>query len=603
MTFTLGLSSFYHDSAACLLKEAEIVAAAQEERFTRVKHDASFPINAARYCCNEVGINFSDIDLVGYYEIPKLKLDRLTKTFEHYVPLGFDAFLNAMSNLVGDKANVKNVIHTLFPNACIHFNEHHQSHAMSAYYPSPFDNSAILTIDGVGEWATTTVSHGIGNELNILKELHFPHSLGLLYSAFTAFTGFRVNSGEYKVMGLAPYGEAKYAQKIFDELIDIKDDGSIRLNMEYFSFPYCTEMTNDKFANLFGGPSRQPEAELTQREMDLARSVQVVVEETVQRMASHAFEITKSQNLCLAGGVALNCVSNGKLLKSELFKNIWIQPASGDAGGALGAAFGAYFKNNKPKRFADKNDSMKGSYLGPNYSEKQISEFLRVKSIKHVHLGDSKLFPKVAEIIAAENVVGWFQGRMEFGPRALGNRSILGDPRSCRMQEVMNLKIKYRESFRPFAPAVLAHKQAEWFDFDSESPYMLLVGDVLKKHHIDVASGKDLFGIEKLKVPRSSIPAVTHVDYSARVQSVDEKRNPPFYKLISEFENLTGVPILINTSFNVRGEPPVCSIEDAYTCFMRTEMDFLVMGNFILDKKEMSMKEVDHDWRKEFTLD
>ena len=603
MTYTIGLSAYYHDSAACILKNSEIVAAAQEERFTRVKHDASFPLRASMYCCKEAGINFSDIDLVGYYEIPKLKLDRLTKTFEHYVPLGFDAFSNAISKWVGGKGDVRNEIRNLFPNASIHFNEHHQSHAMSAYYPSPFDDSAILTIDGVGEWATTTVSHGIGNELNILKELHFPHSLGLLYSAFTAFTGFRVNSGEYKVMGLAPYGEAKYAKKIFDELIDIKEDGSLRLNMEYFSFPYCTEMTNDKFATLFGGSRRQPEAELTQREMDLARSVQVVVEEVVQRMAGHAFEVTKSQNLCLAGGVALNCVSNGKLLKSKIFKNIWIQPASGDAGGALGAAFGAYFKNNQRKRSAEKNDSMKGSFLGPKFSAREISEFLRVRSIKHIHLDDSKLFSKVAEIIAAENVVGWFQGRMEFGPRALGNRSILGDPRSCRMQEVMNLKIKYRESFRPFAPAVLAHKQAEWFDFDSESPYMLLVGDVLKKHHIDVASGKDLFGIEKLKVPRSSIPAVTHVDYSARVQSVDEKRNPPFFKLISEFENLTGVPILINTSFNVRGEPPVCSIEDAYTCFMRTEMDFLVMGNFILDKKEMNMEDVDDDWRKEFTLD
>ncbi len=603
MTYTLGLSAYYHDSAACILKNSEIVAAAQEERFTRIKHDAGFPLEAIRYCCQEAGITFSDINLVGYYEIPKLKLDRLTKTFEHYVPLGFDAFSNAISKWVGGKGDVRNEIRNLFPNASIHFNEHHQSHAMSAYYPSPFDDSAILTIDGVGEWATTTVSHGIGNELNILKELHFPHSLGLLYSAFTAFTGFRVNSGEYKVMGLAPYGEAKYAQKIFDELIDIKEDGSLRLNMQYFSFPYCTEMTNDKFANLFGGPGRQAESDLTQREMDLARSVQVVVEEVVQRMAGHAFEITKSQNLCLAGGVALNCVSNGKLLKSKIFKNIWIQPASGDAGGALGAAFGAYFKNNQRKRSAEKNDSMKGSFLGPKFSAREISEFLRVRSIKHIHLDDSNLFSKVAEIISAENVVGWFQGRMEFGPRALGNRSILGDPRSCRMQEVMNLKIKYRESFRPFAPAVLAHKQAEWFDFDSESPYMLLVGDILKKHHIDVASGKDLFGIEKLKVPRSSIPAVTHVDYSARVQSVDEKRNPLFYKLISEFENLTGVPILINTSFNVRGEPPVCSIEDAYTCFMRTEMDFLVMGNFILDKKEMNMEDVDHDWRKEFTLD
>ncbi len=603
MTYTLGLSAYYHDSAACILKNSEIVAAAQEERFTRIKHDAGFPLEAIRYCCQEAGITFSDINLVGYYEIPKLKLDRLTKTFEHYVPLGFDAFFNAMLKWVGGKSNVCDEISTLFPTASIQLNEHHQSHAMSAFYPSPFEDAAVLTIDGVGEWATTTISYGNSSNLNILKEIHFPHSLGLLYSAFTSFTGFRVNSGEYKVMGLAPYGEPKYAQTIFDELIDVKEDGSIRLNMEYFSFPYSNRMTNEKFAFLFDGPGRQAESDLTQREMDLARSVQVVVEEVVQKMASHALMLTGSKNLCLAGGVALNCVSNGKLLKEELFEKMWIQPASGDAGGALGAAFGAYFKNNKRKRSAEKNDSMKGSFLGPKFSAREISEFLRVKSIKHIHLDDSKLFPKVAEIIAAENVVGWFQGRMEFGPRALGNRSILGDPRSRRMQEVMNLKIKYRESFRPFAPAVLAHKQAEWFDFDSESPYMLLVGDILKKHHIEVDSGNDLFGIEKLKLPRSSIPAVTHVDYSARVQSVDEKRNPLFYKLISEFENLTGVPILINTSFNVRGEPPVCSIEDAYTCFMRTEMDFLVMGNFILDKKEMNMEDVDHDWRKEFTLD
>lgn len=603
MTYTLGLSAYYHDSAACILKNSEIISAAQEERFTRVKHDASFPHEAIRYCCHEAGISFSDISLVGYYEIPKLKFDRLVKTFEQYVPLGFDAFYDAMSMLVAGKNNVGSQISSLCPAASIHFNEHHLSHAMSAFYPSPFEDAAILTVDGVGEWATTTISHGNSNDLQILKEIHFPHSLGLLYSAFTSFTGFRVNSGEYKVMGLAPYGEPKYAQKIFDELIDVKEDGSIKLNMEYFSFPYSNRMTNEKFGSLFDGPGRQPESDLTQREMDLARSVQVVVEEVVKKMASHALELTGSKNLCLAGGVALNCVSNGKLLKEGLFENVWIQPASGDAGGAVGAAFGAYFESRKKVRNVEQNDSMKGSFLGPQFSAKEISEYLLLKDIKHEYLEDADLFPRVAEIISAENVVGWFQGRMEFGPRALGNRSILGDPRSCRMQEVMNLKIKYRESFRPFAPAVLAHKQAEWFDFEAESPYMLLVGGVLKKHHIDVGSDKGLFGIEKLKVPRSCIPAVTHVDYSARVQSVDKKRNPPFYRLISEFEKLTGVPILINTSFNVRGEPPVCSIEDAYNCFMRTEMDFLILGNFILDKKQMNIQDVDHNWRKEFTLD
>jgi carbamoyltransferase len=603
MIYTLGISSFYHDSAACLLKDAEIVAAAQEERFTRVKHDPSFPVESINYCCREAGIEFSEINSVGYYEIPSLKLDRMLKTFEHYSPFGSLAFHHAISKWIESKGEVSKIISSMFPGAKTHFNEHHESHAMSAFFASPFQKSAILTIDGVGEWATSSISVGIGNQINVLKELQFPHSLGLLYSAFTSFTGFRVNSGEYKVMGLAPYGEPKYVQMILDELIDLKEDGSIRLNMDYFSFPFSSRMTNEKFADLFGGPSRLAESELTQREMDLARSVQIVVEKVVQSMASHARDITGSCNLCLAGGVALNCVSNGKLLKSGIFDEIWVQPASGDAGGALGAAYGAYFNDNSRKRIVSSNDSMQGSFLGPQFDDSEISTFLESNLVNHQYFEESDVYGKVAAIIAEGNVVGWFQGRMEYGPRALGNRSILGDPRSQQMQEVMNLKIKYRESFRPFAPAVLAHKQSEWFDFDSESPYMLMVGDVLKKHQIDVDSDDGLFGIEKLKIPRSSIPAITHVDYSARVQSVDEERNPRFFKLISEFDAITGVPILINTSFNVRGEPPVCSIEDAYRCFMRTEMDFLVLGNFVLDKKEMEISDVDQSWRKEFTLD
>jgi carbamoyltransferase len=601
--YTLGISSFYHDSAACLLRDSEIVAAVQEERFTRIKHDSSFPIEAVKYCCRHEGIKFSQIDNVGYYEVPSLKFDRLLKTFEHYSPFGSKFFHYAISKWVGEKGNVDNKLSSMFPNSTIHYHEHHQSHAMSAFFPSPFEESAILTIDGVGEWATSTISHGHGNRVEMLKELQFPNSLGLMYSAFTSFTGFRVNSGEYKVMGLAPYGEPKYSERIFDKLIDLKDDGSISLNMDYFSFPYSNCMTNKKFAQLFDGPRRLAESDLTQREMDLACSVQVVVEEVVLRMARHARKLINSKNLCLAGGVALNCVSNGKLLKAGIYDEIWIQPAAGDAGGALGAAYGAYFKDGRQKRTVSLTDSMKGSFLGPKYDDDQIRSFLEKNSVKYQYLDDNQIFGKVAGIIAGGNVVGWFQERMEFGPRALGNRSILGDPRSGEMQEMMNLKIKYRESFRPFAPAILAHKQGEWFDFETESPYMLLVGDVLEKHRIESDSDDNLFGIDKLKVTRSSIPAVTHVDNSARVQSVDEERNPRFFKLITEFEKLTGVPILINTSFNVRGEPPVCSIEDAYLCFLRTEMDFLVLGNIILDKKDMTETDVDQDWRKEFTLD
>ena len=553
MTYTLGISALYHDSAACILKDSEIITAAQEERFTRIKHDASFPYNAIAYCCNELGISFDDINHVGYYENPELKFDRLIKTFEHYCPKGVDAFNQAITKWLSGKGNISSKILSMFPNASLHKNEHHESHAMSAFFPSPFKHSAILTIDGVGEWSTSTISYGNENCVNILKELRFPHSLGLLYSAFTSFTGFRVNSGEYKLMGLAPYGEPKYVSLIFDELLDLQDDGSFMLNMNYFSFPYSANMTNKRFQDLFDGPKRMSESVLTQREMDLARSIQVVVEEVVRRIAQHASTLTGCKNLCLAGGVALNCVSNGKLLKSNIFENIWIQPASGDAGGALGGAYGAYFSDKTRVRSISKNDSMKGSFLGPRYDNNSIISYLTKNSIPFSQLKGSDLYAYVAKIISDGNVVGWFQGRMEYGPRALGNRSILGDPRSSKMQEVMNLKIKYRESFRPFAPAVLAHKQNDWFDFGSESPYMLLVGEVLEKHRLDFAENKELFGIEKLKVPRSSIPAVTHVDYSARVQSVDELRNPEFFKLISAFDDLTGVPILINTSFNVGG--------------------------------------------------
>ena len=603
MKYTLGISAYYHDSAACLLGDSKILAAAQEERFTRIKHDPSFPQKAIEYCCSEANIQPTEIDCVGYYEKPKLKFDRILKTFEHYAPRGFDSFYQAAENWIGEKSKVQEKLLSIFGSAEVHYNEHHGSHAMSAFYPSPFEDAAILTIDGVGEWATSTLSHGQGHKIDIIKELRFPHSVGLLYSAFTAFTGFRVNSGEYKVMGLAPYGRPKYVDKILNELIDLKEDGSLKLNLDYFTFPYRQRMTNEKFAELFDGPMRKPESELTQREMDLAKSVQVVVEKIVIRMARFAHEVTGSANLCLAGGVALNCVANGKLSRAGIFDNIWIQPASGDAGGALGAAYGAFFKNQKHNRPILATDSMNGSFLGPEFNDSEIQTFLDQKDIKYRRLSESAIFAQVAELISGENVVGWFQGRMEYGPRALGNRSILADPRSPEMQKVLNLKIKFRESFRPFAPAVLSHKQQEWFGLNGESPYMLLVGEVLEKHRLQSEDGENLFGIEKLNRVRSSIPAVTHVDHSARVQSVDQIRNPYFFRLISEFEKITGVPILINTSFNVRGEPPVCSLDDAYTCFLRTEMDYLALGNFLLDKKQMCKLDNDQEWRKEFTLD
>ena len=599
----MGISAYYHDSAACLLGDSKILAAAQEERFTRIKHDSSFPQRAIEYCCSEANIQPTEIDCVGYYEKPNLKFDRIIKTFEHYAPRGFDCFYQAVENWIGEKSKVQEKLVSIFGSAEVHYNEHHGSHAMSAFYPSPFEDAAILTIDGVGEWATSTLSHGQGSKIDIIKELRFPHSVGLLYSAFTAFSGFRVNSGEYKVMGLAPYGRPKYVDKILSELIDLKEDGSLRLNLDYFAFPYSQNMSNEKFEDLFDGPMRIPESKVTQREMDLAKSVQVVVEKIVLRMARYARQLTGSSNLCLAGGVALNCVANGKLSCAAIFDNIWVQPASGDAGGALGAAYGAHFKNEKSVRSVQADDSMNGSFLGPEFNDSEVQIFLDKKNIKYRRLCKSSFFSKVAELISEGNVVGWFQGRMEYGPRALGNRSILADPRSPEMQKVLNLKIKYRESFRPFAPAVLAHRQKEWFDLNAESPYMLFVGEVLKKHLLKTQDDESDFGIEKLNQARSSIPAVTHVDHSARVQSVDEVRNPPFFRLISEFEKITGVPILINTSFNVRGEPPVCSLNDAYTCFLRTEMDYLVLGNFLLDKKQMQKLDHDKEWRKEFTLD
>jgi len=599
----MGISAYYHDSAACLLGDSKILAAAQEERFTRIKHDSSFPQRAIEYCCSEANIQPTEIDCVGYYEKPNLKFDRIIKTFEHYAPRGFDCFYQAVENWIGEKSKVQEKLVSIFGSAEVHYNEHHGSHAMSAFYPSPFEDAAILTIDGVGEWATSTLSHGQGSKVDIIKELRFPHSVGLLYSAFTAFSGFRVNSGEYKVMGLAPYGRPKYVDKILNELIDLKEDGSLRLNLDYFTFPYSQKMSNEKFEELFDGPMRSPESKLTQREMDLAKSVQVVVEKIVLRMARYARQLTGSSNLCLAGGVALNCVANGKLSRAAIFDNIWVQPASGDAGGALGSAYGAYFKNDKHERSIQATDSMNGTFLGPEFNDAEVQAFLDKKNIKYRRLCESSFFSKVAELISEGKVVGWFQGRMEYGPRALGNRSILADPRSPKMQKVLNLKIKYRESFRPFAPSVLSEDVSEWFEHDSDSPYMLLVADVKEdKRRAMTSKEKALFGIDKLNVPRSSVPAITHVDYSARIQTVHADTNPRYHALISKFKEKTGCPLVVNTSFNVRGEPIICSPTDAFKCFMGTELDVLAVGNFILYKEQQN-EELKENYENRYELD
>ncbi len=603
-TYILGISAFYHDSAAALLKDGEIVAAAQEERFTRKKHDYSFPQKAIDYCLQEANITAQQLNHVIFYEKPFIKFNRILETYLSTAPLGLRSFLMAMPMWIGEKLWIPDVIRKkLNYHGPLHFAEHHESHAASAFFPSPFKQAAILTMDGVGEWTTSSIGLGHDNQVELLYEQHFPHSLGLLYSAFTYFTGFRVNSGEYKLMGLAPYGQPRYAQLILDELLDLKEDGSFKLNMKYFNYLSGLTMTGRKFARLFGGPPRRPEAPLTRREMDLAASIQQVTEEIVLRMARHVKKVTGEKYLCLAGGVALNCVANGKLLRSGLFDDLWIQPAAGDAGGALGAALLVHYHLLGNKRQTQPGDAQQGSYLGPQYSNQEIEQFLKKSNVPFQMLSDEQLFKEVADLLARGKVVGWFQGRMEFGPRALGNRSILGDPRDPQMQKKMNLKIKFRESFRPFAPAVLEEKADQWFQIDRPSPYMLLVADVAPDKREPVPDEDKLQGLEQLKVKRSKIPAVTHVDYTARLQTVNPQTNPRFYRLLQEFEEQTGCPVLINTSFNVRGEPIVASPQDAFRCFLRTEMDVLVMGNCLLRKEQQAAQQIEAARKEVFELD
>lgn len=602
----LGISAFYHDSAACILRDGEILAAAQEERFTRKKHDFSFPKNAVDFCLKRAGITAAELDAVAFYEKPFVKFERILETYLTFAPRGLLSFLQAMPLWIKQKLWMKDYLQKeLGFQGKIIFPEHHQAHAASAFFPSPFQEAAFLTMDGVGEWATTSYGIGKGNKIEIQAEIHFPHSLGLLYSAFTYYTGFKVNSGEYKVMGLAPYGKPVYKDLILKELMDLKEDGSFKLNMKYFDYCAGLRMTNGRFHKLFGGPPRKPESRVTQRDMDLARSVQDVTEEVMLRMARHVHKITGQKNLCLAGGVALNCVGNGRILREGPFENIWIQPASGDAGGALGAALFAWHRYFEKERCADgKTDIMKGSYLGPEFSSGEIREYLDKEKIPYTLLEEAEIPEKIADLIAREKVVGWFQGAMEFGPRALGGRSILGDPRSPKMQEQMNLKIKFRESFRPFAPSVIAEKVSEYFEMSAESPYMLLVAPVREKWRREMTEDeKKLQGIALLNVKRSEIPAVTHVDYSARVQTITGRQHPAFHALLEKFGQKYGCPIMINTSFNVRGEPIVCTPQDAFRCFMRTHMDFLILGNCLLDKKAQKPREEDTRWMKEFELD
>ena len=602
----LGLSAFYHDSAACLVRDGEIIAAAQEERFTRKKHDASFPEQAVRYCLRESGLNVNELDYVAFYEKPFLKFDRILHTYLTYAPVGLRSFLMAIPLWIRERIWMKELIRRELGCVCkVLFPEHHESHAASAFFPSPFSEAAFLTCDGVGEWTTTSYGVGRGNQIQMLAELRFPHSLGLLYSAFTYFTGFRVNSGEYKLMGLAPYGQPKYRDLILRELIDLKDDGSFRLNMKYFNYGVGLTMTNVAFNRLFDRPPRKPESKLTQSDMDLACSVQDVTNEVILRMARHVRKETGQRNLCLAGGVALNCVASGLLLRERIFDRIWIQPAAGDAGGALGAALFAWHQIlNKERKTDDVNDSQRGSYLGPEYRNNEIRAYLERQKIAFTELTDDELPGKIAELINAQKVIGWFYGRMEFGPRALGARSIIGDARSPKMQELMNLKIKFRESFRPFAPAVLRERSSDWFELDEESPYMLLVAPVSKNRRHEIAADQqDLFGLQQLLTIRSDIPAVTHVDFSARIQTVTDRNQPMFYRVIKNFEQRYGCPVIINTSFNVRGEPIVATPEHAFTCFMRTNMDYLVLGNFLLEKRDQKPLDKDIDWLREFELD
>lgn len=603
----LGISAYYHDSAACLIRDGEILAAAQEERFTRKKHDARFPSQAVAYCLQEAGIEAKDLELVGFYDKPLLTFERLLQSYFATAPSGFRSFRQAMPLWIKEKLWTKDHIrgNLLGYEGKILFTEHHLSHAAAAFYPSPFEKAAVLTMDGVGEWATSSIGVGEGGSVRLLRELLFPHSLGLLYSAFTYYTGFKVNSGEYKVMGLAPYGEPKFASLIYEHLLDLKPDGSFKLNMEYFDFVSGLTMTNGRFDALFGGPPRAPESKLGQREMDLARSVQEVCEEIMTRMARHACAVAGSKNLCLAGGVALNCVGNGRILREKIADRIWIQPAAGDAGGALGAAaylWHGYLEN--PRKTDGAHDSQRSSLLGPAYSDDALSRFLDEREIPHERLSSAEMPDRVAEFLDSGAVVGWFQGRMEFGPRALGARSILGDPRNPEMQSKMNLKIKFRESFRPFAPAVLREDAAEWFEMDCESPYMLLAAPVREAKRLpEAAADAKLWGIERLNRARSEVPAITHVDYSARVQTVSVGEDHPLRAVLESFKARTGCPVLVNTSFNVRGEPIVCRPEEAYTCFTRTQMDFLVLGSFLLDKKAQPALEADEGWKEEFALD
>jgi len=604
--YILGISAFYHDSAAALVRDGGIIAAAQEERFTRKKHDQSFPKNAVNYCLKEAGITIADIDYAAFYDKPFIKFERILETYLAYAPFGIQSFIKAVPLWVKKKLWMKELIKKeLGFSGKMIFPEHHESHAASAFFPSPYREAAILTMDGVGEWTTASIGAGNGNNISIKFEIKFPHSLGLLYSAFTYYTGFKVNSGEYKVMGLAPYGRPVYADLILNELMDLKPDGSFKLNMKYFNYCVGLTMTSDRFHKLFGGAPRKPETKLSQRDMDLARSIQDVTEEIMLRMARHAYEITGKEYLVLGGGVALNCVGNGRILREAPFKNIWIQPAAGDAGGALGAALFTWYQYlGNPRDADDKNDFQKGSLLGPEYKNDCIIKFLKSKDVPYAVMTDEELPERIADLIADEKVIGWLEGRMEFGPRALGTRSILGDARSPKMQEVMNLKIKFRESFRPFAPSVLEEKAGEWFDINTESPYMLLVAPVKDSKKRPVAEDDEkLFGLARLNVPRSTVPAVTHVDYSARVQTVDRKRNPVFYDMIKKFDKKYGCPVIINTSFNVRGEPIVATPEDAYRCFMRTNMDYLVMGNILLEKKSQKPLDKDIDWLREYELD
>ncbi|MGK7925051.1 MAG: carbamoyltransferase [Spirulina sp.] len=609
----LGISAYYHDSAAALVRDGQILAAAQEERFSRKKHDARFPGNAIAYCLQTADIPLKKLDYIVFYEKPFITFERLLETYLSYAPKGFRSFLAAMSAWLQEKLYLKTILKKELARLgdCkvkelppLLFTEHHQSHAASAFFPSPFPQAAVLCLDAVGEWATTSLWLGENNQLISQWEIHFPHSLGMLYSAFTYYTGFKVNSGEYKLMGLAPYGEPKYTHLILDYLIDLKEGGTFRFNMDYFNYATGLTMTNKKFDRLFGAPPRQRESQISQREMDIAASVQKVTEEIVLRLARTAHRELKTEHLCLAGGVALNCVANGRLLREGPFRDIWIQPAAGDAGGAIGAALAIWHQYCDRPRQGSTTDAMQGAYLGPQFSNEEIRQYLEDVGAKYTHLEDGKLMPELAEILASGNVVGWFQGRMEFGPRALGNRSIIGNPRNTEMQSTMNLKIKYRESFRPFAPSVLAERVADYFALDRQSPYMLLVAPVREELHIPMTEEQQqLFGIEKLKIPRSTLPAITHVDYSARVQTVHPETNPRYYDLLSHFEAKTGCGVLVNTSFNVRGEPIVCTPEDAYRCFMRTEMDYLVLENCLLAKTDQPQWKKDESWRDEFELD